>query len=54
MVRGHIPARTTSCRSLCVHPPLREEGDQPEEVLLVIMRVEGDRSSKKTCSNGKD
>ena len=54
MVRGHIPVRTTSCRSLRVHLPLREEGDQPAEVLLVIMRVEGDRSSKKTCSNGTE
>lgn len=54
MLRGYIPARTISCRSLRVHPPLRQEGDQPEEVLLVIMRVKSDRSPKKTCSNGRE
>lgn len=53
MVRGHIPARTTSCRSLRVHPPLREEGDQLEEVLLVIMRLRVTDHPKKLAVMGK-
>lgn len=54
MVRGYIPARTISCRSPRASP-LRQEGDQPEEVLLVIMRESrAYRSLQETCSNGKE